>query len=300
MTAAKDHQHKSKKSGSKTSAEKDSEDSGSALESEERMAAGSGPTPPEAWVIHEIIREDGEHEIRRSVSSLAWSGFAAGLSMGFSFLVESLLRARLPDAPWAHLITAFGYTTGFLIAVLGRQQLFTESTLTATLPFLTRRTRAAFIAMLRLWGVVLALNLLGTLAFALLLSIHGLFDPSVTKALSDTASDALRDGFLAMMVKAVLSGWLIALMVWLLPGAGPSRLFLIIILTYAVALGQFSHMIAGSVEAFFAVINGTATMGDYALRFALPTFLGNTIGGVSLVAVLNHAPVREEIPAGKN
>jgi len=96
-----------------------------------------------------------------------------------------------------------------------------------------------------------------------------------------------------------LSGWLIALMVWLLPGAGPARLWVIVILTYVVGIGQFSHMIAGSVEVAFAVIHGKAGVADYVWRFALPTLLGNTIGGVSLVAILNHAPVHEEIKVGQ-
>jgi len=266
------------------------------LDEEQRKDAGTGPTPPEAWVIHEVIREDGEREIRRSLSSLGWSGFGAGLSMGFSFLTLAELRAALPAAPWTHLLSSFGYTIGFLIAVLGRQQLFTESTLTAVLPFLTRLDTKSFLAMLRLWVVVLATNLLGTFVFAAVISYPNLFHTDVAKALGDVASEALRDGFVIMMMKAVLSGWLIALMVWLLPGAGPARLFLIIILTYVVAVSQFSHMIAGSVEVAYAVFNGKASVSDYLLRFALPTFLGNTIGGVSLVAVLNHAPVREELP----
>ncbi len=275
--------------------EDENEAAESALDDEQRRNAGSGPTPPEAWVIHEVIREDGEREIRRSITSLSWSGFGAGLSMGFSFLTLAELRAALPAAPWAHLLSSFGYTIGFLIAVLGRQQLFTESTLTAVLPFLTRRDMKSFRAMWRLWIVVLATNLLGTFVFAAVISYPHLFNADVAKALGDVAADALQDGFVTMMMKAVLSGWLIALMVWLLPGAGPARLFLIVILTYAVAVGQFSHMIAGSVEVAYAVFHGKASVADYLLRFALPTFLGNTLGGVSLVAVLNHAPVREEI-----
>ena len=275
-------------------AKNDPKPSGS-LDKEQRSKVGTGPTPPEAWIIHEVIREDGEREIRRSLDSLIWSGVGAGLSMGFSFLALAILRAGLPKANWTHLISGFGYTIGFLIAVLGRQQLFTESTLTAVLPFLTRRDRRSFIAMIRLWAVVLAANLVGTFLFALLISIPGLFNADLTSALTDVSSEILTDPFLPMFVKAILSGWLIALMVWLLPGAGPARLLLILILTYIVAIGQFPHIVAGSVEVSFAVINGHASVGDYLLRFALPTLMGNIIGGGSLVAILNHAPVRDEI-----
>ena len=96
--------------------------------------------PPEPVMIHDIIREDGERELGRSVEALSWSGLGAGLSMGFSFLILAVIRAALPDSPWRILVSGFGYTTGFMIVVLGRQQLFTESTLTAVLPVLTART----------------------------------------------------------------------------------------------------------------------------------------------------------------
>jgi uncharacterized protein YjeT (DUF2065 family) len=75
---------------------------------------------PSAALIHETIRAEGESELERTVSALLLSGFAAGLSMGFSLIVEGLLQARLPEAPWRELISKLGYTSGFLIVVLGR------------------------------------------------------------------------------------------------------------------------------------------------------------------------------------
>lgn len=266
------------------------------LEHHERHHAGTGPTPPEARVIHEIIREDGEKALRRSVKAMAWSGFGAGLSMGFSFLTMAMIRAALPDAPWRSLVAGLGYTIGFLIVVLGRQQLFTESTLTAVLPFLIRKDAETGYKMLRLWVIVFLANLVGTFLFAFLVSRDWLFGPEINEALKGIATEALHDSFWPMLIKATLAGWLIALMVWLIPGAGPSRLLLIVIVTYVVAIGHFSHIIAGSVEAAYNVFAGAITAGDYLTRFALPTLIGNMIGGVSLVAILNHAPIRDELP----
>ncbi|WP_158811425.1 formate/nitrite transporter family protein [Beijerinckia sp. L45] len=266
------------------------------LEHHERHHAGTGPTPPEARVIHEIIREDGEKALKRSVTAMAWSGFGAGLSMGFSFLVMALIRGALPDAPWRGLVAGFGYTIGFLIVVLGRQQLFTESTLTAVLPFLTRKDLKTFLQMIRLWAVVFLANILGTLLFAYLISHDWLFEPQINEALHGIATEALHDTFWPMLIKAMLAGWLIALMVWLIPGAGPSRLFLILIVTYVVAIAHFSHIIAGSVEAAFNVFTGGITVSEYFTRFMVPTLIGNMIGGVSLVGILNHAPIRDELP----
>ncbi|MGI3900420.1 MAG: formate/nitrite transporter family protein [Janthinobacterium lividum] len=254
---------------------------------------------PEPVMIHDIIRQDGERELQRSVGALAWSGLGAGLSMGFSFLMMAVIRACLPETPWRILVAGFGYTTGFMIVVLGRQQLFTESTLTAVLPVLTQRTLQSIWKMLRLWAVVLAANLVGTILFAWLLSTPGLFDPEITEALSGVANDLLTDPFWPMAIKSMLAGWLIALMVWLMPSAGQSRLLLVLIITYTVAIAHFSHLIAGSVEAAYLVVTGQIGPGDYLTHFFVPTFLGNTIGGTSLVALLNHAPVREELDGGK-
>ncbi len=99
---------------------------------EDRVAIG-------AHVVYETIRREGEEELGRKASALAWSAFAAGLSMGFSFIAEGLLTAHLPDRPWRLLISRVGYSVGFLIVILGRQQLFTENTLTVVLPLLLRK-----------------------------------------------------------------------------------------------------------------------------------------------------------------
>src|SRR5689334_23128808 len=96
-------------------------------EVEERIA-------PNAGVVYATILRQGEEELARPYSALAFSGLAAGLSMGFSFVAEALLTTALPDVPWRNLITKFGYSFGFLIVILGRQQLFTENTLTPVLP----------------------------------------------------------------------------------------------------------------------------------------------------------------------
>src|SRR3954468_21000345 len=80
-------------------------------------------------VVHEAVRREGEEELKRTSTALAWSGLAAGLSMGFSLIAEGLLRSKLPDVPWRPLLTKLGYSAGFVLVILGRQQLFTENTL---------------------------------------------------------------------------------------------------------------------------------------------------------------------------
>jgi formate/nitrite transporter FocA (FNT family) len=250
---------------------------------------------PAALVIHEIVRKDGEEELERRAGAIVWSGLAAGLSMGFSFLALAMIQSALPDAPWRGLIDGAGYSIGFVIAVLGRQELFTESTLTAVLPLLVRRNLKTLLALLRFWALVLAANIAGTLIFAELLTFDGLFPEPIRQSLLEIGRQSVAGSFWPTLIKAMLAGWLIALMVWLLPAAKSARLFVIILLTYVVAIGRFSHIIAGSVEAFFAVLSGEASLREYFVGFFAPTIIGNTIGGVALVALLNHAPLAPEL-----
>jgi hypothetical protein len=128
-TAARQHEHEAR------TADGDRE------HEQEKKAKEEGV--PEGEIIYRSVRQDGEYALQQSSTELAWSGLAAGMSMTFSFIAEGLLRAHLPDMPWTPLVSKFGYTAGFLIVVLGRQQLFTEQTLTAILPLLAKRCREA-------------------------------------------------------------------------------------------------------------------------------------------------------------
>ena len=119
-----------------------------------------------AQIVYRAVLKEGQDELSRSTPALAWSGLAAGLSMGFSLVTEGLLRSHLPESNWRPLIVKFGYSVGFLIVVLGRQQLFTENTLTPVLPLLHHRRRGILVNTLRLWAVVLGTNLIGAVLFA--------------------------------------------------------------------------------------------------------------------------------------
>lgn len=249
-------------------------------------------TRPRAVVLHEAILQEGVDELGRATSALAWSGLAAGLSMGFSLVTEGLLKARLPDVPWAILVTKLGYTVGFLIVVLGRQQLFTENTVTVILPLLRQRDLATFLQVVRIWSVVLAANLAGAFAFAWTIANTGVFEPEIHVAFRHIGAQAMATGeFFDTFLRAIFAGWLIALMVWLLPAAETSRVSVIILIIYVVAIGNFAHIIAGSVEVLYSVVTGGTSWRSYLAGYMIPTLLGNIVGGVSLVAALNHAQV---------
>lgn len=246
-----------------------------------------------AKVVHEAIRLEGTEELERPSSSIGWSGFAAGLTMGCSMLGQGILQSRLPDTPWRELVSAFGYTTGFVFVTMGRQQLFTETTLTVMLPVLHKTHGMADV--LRYWGIVFAANIVATLLFAAAATIPGLFQPDTLGAFTQLGVKAAEPGFLGVLIKGVFAGWLIALMVWLMPASASARFFVIVAVTWLIGAAHFSHVIAGSVETGFAAMQGAIGWQDYLVSFLIPALIGNSIGGVVFVALLNHAQVKAEV-----
>jgi len=64
-----------------------------------------------------------------------------------------------------------------------------------------------------------------------------------------------------------------------------------------VSIAGFAHIIADSVDVSFLIFLDQASVADYLWRFFAPTLLGNIVGGVTLVAVLNYGQVAGEVQA---
>ncbi|MEJ2516897.1 MAG: formate/nitrite transporter family protein [Methyloceanibacter sp.] len=248
-----------------------------------------------AAVVYEIIRLEGEAELARRFSALWWSALAAGLSIGFSVLSQALLEGYLKSFPSAAIIADFGYCVGFLIVILARQQLFTENTLTAVLPVMVRQDWSAVWDVLRLWGIVLGGNLVGCFFFAAFLACSGAFSDTTQQAITDIGHHLMANSPMEMFVKGIMAGWLIAALVWMLPSAEGTEIFIITMITYIIALGDFTHIIAGSVEAIYMVLIGESSFWDAFGGFFIPTLLGNVAGGTVLFALISYAQVREEL-----
>jgi formate/nitrite transporter FocA (FNT family) len=183
---------------------------------------------------------------------------------------------------------------GFLIVVLGRQQLFTENTLTVILPLLRFKNLETLLNVGRLWATVLVANLVGAFLFAVVVGNTNAFPVQVRSSFTDLGRLAIADGFWTLTLRGIFAGWLIALMVWLLPFAEVARVWVIIIITYVIGLGSFSHVIAGSIEAAYLAIVHERTWLEFSAGFVLPALIGNIIGGVALVAALGHAQIASE------
>jgi formate/nitrite transporter FocA (FNT family) len=265
--------------------------------SENQPESGTRLTATE---IHENIREPAEKEIERPAAALLWSALASGLAIGFSFLAAAFTSHLAPDH-YRTAAAAAAYPLGFIFVIMARSELFTENTLVPVVPFLERRDSETFRKLLRLWALLLLGNLVGAVIFAWTLARTPMVEPALHDALRHLASVATSGGFGQVLYGGVYAGWLIALLAWLLASTrytGAQIAFIWLCTAPIHALG-FKHSIAGSVEAFYLAADGRASWGDMLASFVVPSVLGNAIGGVLLVALLNYGQVAAEREGGK-
>lgn len=246
--------------------------------------------------LHRAVSEEGQEELRRPSHSLFWSGLAAGLTISSSLLAEGALRARLPATPARELITAMGYPVGFLLVILGRMQLFTESTITAMLPLVAKPSLEALGRTMRLWGIVLGANLIGSALAAAAIAYGWPGEPAIRAGMIATALKITELSAVATFLNAIPAGFLIAIIAWSLPNARDQAFFVIFAITYVIGIAGFSHSVVGSNEAFLLILTGRGDVVPIIFGFLLPAILGNLVGGAGLFSVLAHAQVSEEMP----
>ena len=246
-------------------------------------------------VIYEVVRRLGEEEMERPFTSLWWSGVAAGLSISFSLLSQAILTTHLPEASWQPLVVSFGYCIGFIMAVLSRQQLFTEITITAVLPVAADVTWGNIVRMARLWAIVLAANLAGTLFAALFCTFTPVLPGDIYSGMLEISRDLLAFGWWEVVFRAIAAGFLMAAMVWLMPGAEGAQFHVITLMTWLIAVGGFTHIVAGSMESYLLVFSGEWVWWRMITEFMVPVLIGNMIGGTALFALIAYAQVMDEI-----
>jgi len=253
--------------------------------SEENMAKSHG----------EILKQqicEGQEVYKKSTVSILLSSFTAGLEIGFSYLLLATLFFFLQDkvsTDTAFKLLSFVYPVGFIMVIVGQSILFTEQTSLLTLPVLNKKQPVG--DLLKLWGFVIFGNLLGGWAMAALLVWIGpelqLFDTDVVAKIAMHVTDY---SMWVILVSAILAGWLMGLLSWVISSSKDtiSRIFIIFMITAVLSFAGLHHSIVGNVEVFAGLLVPSAlTFGDYA-TFQGIALLGNAIGGTVFVALLKY------------
>lgn len=248
-----------------------------------------------APLVYQIVRREGEHELRRPAVALWWSGLAAGMCIGLSVYGKGILHLHLPDAEWRPLVENFGYCIGFLVVILSRHQLFTENTITPILPLMVRRSWSCLLAVARLWFIVAAANLVGAAIFALFWTYSQIASPELLDSMRKVGRITLENGLTAMFTKAIAAGFLMAALVWIMPSAKGAQFWVIVVISYLIAVADLTHIVSGGVGVLLLIPNGEAHLFDFLVDFGIPVLLGNILGGTALFSVIVYAQVYQEL-----
>lgn len=241
------------------------------------------------------VAREGHEEMNRPSTSLFWSAVAAGLLISFSLLFKALLRAEVHGMPTAHAIESFGYTIGFVFVILARLQLFTENTISPVLPTISVPSRKNIYNTGRVWVLSLTGNLVGTCLIALLFARTAMVPQESLEAMIEISREVADISFGNSLVRGIPAGLLIGALVWMKPRAGGSVISLIILVTYLIALADFTHVIVGSCEMFLLAWSGNGNVLGLLWNNVFPTLIGNLIGGTGLFALLSWAQIRDEV-----
>ncbi|MEC9373777.1 MAG: formate/nitrite transporter family protein, partial [Planctomycetota bacterium] len=214
-----------------------------------------------------------EEEITRSFRPLFLSGIAAGLTAGASLLASFPVRSALSETPAATIVGAAFYGLGFVFIIIGRYQLFTENTITPVMLALHRKCTLP--QLFRLWGIVLAGNLVGAALVALMLHLSDVFSEESSALLIETARASMSESTNRLFWTSVFAGALVGTMAWLSLAVreNTARIILILLIAFVIPIAHLHHCVFGSAETLYAVFRAAAAPLDYP-RFLALTVLG--------------------------
>jgi formate/nitrite transporter FocA (FNT family) len=250
------------------------------------------PSRPRAQDIYERVVEDAGAELERSGTSLASSALFAGFTIGATPLVVALTLGLL-DSEGETLIAALLYPIGYAAVILGRAQFFTENTLYPVI--LSFQDRSALAGTARLWAIVYGANVAGAFLFALMLVGADFLGDAAHAEFVQFGGEAAAGPFSDNFWSAVITGWLLATVAWLVEATETAigQLVAIWALTLIVGLGSFDHCIASTINVAAATMDGELGL-DRLLGWLGTVTLGNIAGGVLIVSMLNYGQARYE------
>jgi len=240
--------------------------------------------------VYQRVVADADHEVTSGVRELFFSGLAAGFAITVTFLLYASVTATT-DAKFLGVLL---YPLGFVYIIIGGYQLYTENTLPPVA--LTLERLASVPTLFRHWSIVLAGNFLGGGLGALALAYGGVFDDATASVAVGFAEKGIATPATDLFFKAAFAGLIVAGVVWINFAAKDtiSRLVVVYLAFLAIPMGNLYHVVVSFTEvvylALVAGVNPIPALGG----FVLPVLLGNTLGGILLVTVVNYYQTSDE------
>jgi formate/nitrite transporter FocA (FNT family)/nucleotide-binding universal stress UspA family protein len=232
-----------------------------------------------------------DEEITSGSRELYFSALAAGFAITITFLMLVSLTASTGGDP---VLSYLLYPLGFIYIIIGGYQLYTENTLPPVA--LTLERIASIPALLRNWIVVLAGNFTGGALGAMALAYGGVLSEAGGEAALSLAQKGIEAGQAELFVKAAFAGLIVAGVVWVEYAARDtiSRIAVVYLAFLAIPMGGLYHVVVSFTEMIYLVLVGDLRIVVGMVEFVIPVLLGNTLGGILLVTVVNYFQTTEE------
>ncbi len=235
--------------------------------------------------IYQRVVVYGDYELTAGRRELIFSGLAGGFAIAITFLLYAELYGQTDGMP---LVSAALYPLGFIYIILGGYQLYTENTLPPVALVLERL--ASVPLLLRVFVLVLVGNAVGAMLGAVVLAETGVFSDAAYEAAISLGETGVETAPLDLFFKAVFAGLIVAGVVWMdfAADSTTARLLLIYLAFLSIPVAGLYHVVVSFTELLFVVLAADVSLFDGLVTFILPVLLGNTLGGIVLVTVVNY------------
>jgi formate/nitrite transporter FocA (FNT family)/nucleotide-binding universal stress UspA family protein len=256
-------------------------------------APAYGKAVPDRFSSDEVFQRivsAADEEVTSTTRELFFSGVAAGFAITITFLMYASMSATTESK----LVGSLLYPLGFIYIIVGGYQLYTENTLPPVALVLERLVSIP--SLLRHWVTVLAGNFAGGAVGAAVLVWGGVFETATTETATEIALKGIETEPSVLFFKAVFAGLVVAGVVWVEYAARDtiSRVVVVYLAFLAIPTGNLFHVVVSFTEVVYLALLGEAAFVPGFVGFALPVLVGNTVGGVVLVTVVNYFQTSEE------
>lgn len=258
------------------------------------------PLGQEAPEVIDDASKIGSRRLHRSIPATTITAFIGGMSVSFGAVSMAWAAASVDGSlavpSLAHLVGALLFPVGFIILLVGKSELFTENFFLPVTAVL--EGEGSVRELLTLWSASLGANLLGGLLFAFLITRGDVLDQNPSQQLVGLATHKIDYTFVTALVKAIFAGWLMTMLTWLLVAAEGfgSRMAIIWMIGTLITLGSFNHVVISASEIYMGMFLGAdITVWEWFTRNFLPALLGNVVGGVVFVTLLNYVQAQYHV-----
>lgn len=255
-------------------------------------------TEPAPKEIYDRAKSEGERRLSMPPLEQVSTGFIAGVTIVFGIIalamVEHLIEPALGAGP-AKLAGALAFGMGLVFLIIGRSELFSENFFDPVAVAIDRNQKSTWFRLLRLWAIILVLNILGGAVMAGVFIVEGALPAAAHEVLVKVAEEITAKSGLATFMRAIAAGTLLTLLSYLLHAVSSagSRMVLAYLVGVFLALGPFDHVVVSALHLLAGLwLGGDITYAEVGMNFLLAT-VGNLAGGLLLMTLTHTAQAKE-------